>query len=270
MIRLSALLALLPLRGPEAPSATAAAPLASRALPAAVLPHCLYGLDPHDSSVQPWPKGPEPQGYEIELSSRLHLLSWLGFQRGDIVTAVNEQPLGSAEHHYAARQATREATTCRWRVTRGERTGVIEATITPDEADVLVLERDEAGMPTRLSRAALLRRISDPYAFGRYPSMLAMGADNGVYMVDKGMVALVRDLGFQPLDHHIDIAGVEQRNGLTVLAAMELLLTEPRAAWRYSRGGQVRSLDISIEGEPFALPAVPPTGAQPDLDQPEP
>jgi hypothetical protein len=236
-----------------------------------VLPHCLYGLDPHDASVEPWPSGPEPQGYRVAPSSRLHLLSWLGFQGGDIVTAVNDLPLGSAERHYAARQATREATTCFWSVHRGDQRILIEADITPGQAAELVLERDEVGNPIRLSRAALLQRLSDPYAYGRYPSMLAMGASDGVYMVDKGMVALVRELGFQPLDHHLEIAGVELRTGLSVVAGLELMLTEPRATWRYSRRGQTHSLDIQLEGEPLSLPAEPAAAAaQPQLEPTQP
>ncbi len=238
----------------EPRSGTTAPVVASTSLPSQVLPHCLYGLDPHDQAVQAWPAGPDPQGYRLEPSTPLHLLSWLGFRDEDILTGVNGLPLGSAEHHYVARLATQAATHCRWEVLRGDQAAVVEATITLSQTQALVLERDAGGMPTRLSRAALHQRLSDPYAFGRYASMLAMPADDGVYLVDKGLVALVGELGFQPLDHHIAMAGVTLGGGRAVLEGLTHLLTDPELSWTYRRGGQVQTLSIHIDGEPLVLP----------------
>jgi len=254
MMRLFALLALPPLLASEPSAPEAPTVVASTAVPAQVLPHCLFGLDPHDSAVQAWPAGPEPTGYRVEPSSRLHLLAWLGFEDGDILTAVNDLPLGSAERHYAARQATQQATTCRWSILRDDLPAVIEATITPGTTQQLVLERDAQGMPARLSRATLLQRLSDPYAYGPYASMLAMGADDGVYIVDKGLVALVTELGFQPLDHHLTLAGVSLTGGRTVLEGLAHLLTDPTVGWSYRRGGKALTLEIAIEGDPVEPP----------------
>ncbi len=253
-MRVTAMLALLPLFAARESSPSATEPSASVSLPAQVLPHCLYGLDPHAAAVQPWPTGPEPRGYRLEPSSPTHLLSWLGFRKDDVLTAVNDQPLGTAEHHYAARQATQAATTCRWSIQREGQPAVLEATIAPDPSQELVLERDPQGVATRLSRVALLQRLSDPYAYGPYPSMLAMGADPGVYMVDKGMVSLAADLGFQPLDHHIAIGEVQLSGGKSVLEGLRLLLTEPEQSWTFRRGGELRTVTLRIEGDPVVLP----------------
>ncbi len=253
MMRLPALLALLSLA--DAQEQPAGPPvLSSTALPVQVMPHCLYGLDPHAAAVEAWPNGPEPRGYRVEPGSPLHLLRWLGLLEGDVITAVNGEPLGTAERHYAARQATHAATTCRWSVLRGDQPGVVEATLSPGEPQALVLERDEAGMPSRLSRAALLQRLSDPYAFGPYASMLAMAADDGVYFVDKGLVALASELGFQPLDHHVELGGITTASGRTTMEALTHLLTDPSVTWRFRRAGELQTLELVIEGDPVPLP----------------
>jgi hypothetical protein len=249
MMRLAFLL--LPLLSPSLAQDRAAA----IRLPSTVLPHCLYGLDPHDPAVQPWPKGPAPVGYRLDPATQLHLLTWLGFQPGDLLTAVNGQPLGGAENHFSARKATDRDATCTWTVQRGDQQLQLQAEITPDRPSELVLERDADGLPKRLSRAAAWQRLSNPYAFGRYASVLAMGADDGVYAVDKGLVALLTDLGFQPLDHHISIGGVTTSGGQQVLDGLGHLLTDRKVRWEFRRGGQVRTIDVVLEGEPVALPA---------------
>ena len=119
MLRLALLL--LPLLSSvraEEPVQAGTTVLASNSVPASVLPHCLYGLDPHAQAVQPWPSGPEPVGYRLEPASRLHLLTWLGFESGDLVLAVNGHALGGAEHHFAARKATAGASHCAWTIRR--------------------------------------------------------------------------------------------------------------------------------------------------------
>jgi hypothetical protein len=276
MLRLALLLL------PLAPSVRAEDPvraeppvLASGQVPASVLPHCLYGLDPHAQAVQPWPSGPNPVGYRLEPASRLHLLTWLGFEAGDLLLAVNGHALGGAEHHFAARKATAGAASCAWTVQRDDARGEIRVDITPDPRQELVLERDADGMPKRLSRAAIWQRLSNPYAFGRYASVLAMGADDGVYAVDKGLVSLMTDLGFQPLDHHLGIGGVDTTSGQKVLEGLGHLLTDDKLRWEFRRGGQVRTLTLRIEGDPVALPAwgasaTPPRMELPSEDPPTP
>ncbi len=270
MIRLlSWLLALSSLSSAPLQAAPGDAPgpdvLASTSLPAHVLPHCLYGLDPHDKAVQAWPAGPLPRGYRVAPSTQLHLLSWLGFREGDIIASVNDLPLGTAEHHYAARLATQGATHCRWSILRDDLPGVVEATITPGSTQALVLERDDQGRPTRLSRAALHQRLSDPYAFGPYASMLAMAADQGVYVVDKGLVALMAELGFQPLDHHLSIADVGLDGGRALLEGLAHLLTDPQLDWTYQRGGQTTTLELRFDGDAVALPALETPPPQPPV-----
>jgi hypothetical protein len=242
-----------PLRAQEAEFSTATV-LASTTMPETVLPHCLFGLDPHDQAVQPWPKGPEPSGYRIDPSTPLHLLTWLGFARGDILTAVNGSTLGTAEHHYLARQSTHGADSCSWTVQRGEQRGEVRTKITPADTQDLVLERDSDGLPVRLSRAAVWRRLSNPYAFGRYPSVMAMAADDGVYAVDKGVVSLMTDLGFQPLDHHLSIGGVSLTNGQRLLEGVGHLLTDRKVRWEFRRSGELQTITIVIEGDSVALP----------------
>jgi hypothetical protein len=229
--------------------------LSATELPATVLPHCLYGFDPHDPIVEPWPQGPQPTGYRLSSPLELHLLRWLGFEAGDVVTAVNGQPLGSAERHYAARKATQGATTCSWSVLRGEQHGVVQATIRPGPGSPeLVLSRDGDGLPRELSRDAVWQRLSNPYAFGRYASVLAMRADDGVYAVDKGMVALMRDLGFQPLDHHLAIGGEPLDGGRAMLEGLGHLLTDKKVRWEYRRGGQLEHITLVIRGDAVDLP----------------
>jgi hypothetical protein len=273
MFRLAVLLmALNPITSAAQDHEPAADPpvLSSTSLPASVLPHCLYGLDPHDQAVQPWPKGPEPRGYRVTPSTHLHLLGWLGFEAGDILTSVNEQPLGSAEDHFQARRVTQDARTCRWGILRAETPAVLETTITPTTPSELVLERDGDGLPTVLSREAVWQRLSNPYAFGRYASVLAMSADDGVYAVDKGLVALMGDLGFQPLDHHLSIAGVPLTGGVSVLEGLEHLLTDKKVRWEYQRGGQKHSVTFVLRGDAVALPRAEPPSAPAMLELPAP
>lgn len=233
--------------GEEAPAAPEAAPAID--LPSAVLPHCLYGFDPHDQAVRPWPKGPVPEGYLLNPSSKLHLLALVGFEAEDVVVSVNGYPVGTAERHYEARRAVQGTFDCAWEVRRGDATHTLRATIHPGGEPPLVLDRNKDGEATKLSRIALWARLSNPYAFGRYPSMLAMAADDGVYAIDKGLVALMRDLDFEQLDHHREIAGVALRGGRDVLAALELTLTEAKVRWKYSRRGEARTRVFVLEGD---------------------
>ncbi len=217
--------------------------------PSSVLPHCLYGFDPHDPAIQPWPKGPVPDGYRLTPISKLHLLAQLGFEKDDLVITINGFALGTAERHFLARRGIQDAQTCRWEIRRGETALSVEATIQPGPEPTLVLERNKDGEAVELSREAVWGRLSNPYAFGRYPSAMAMSADDGVYAIDKGLVALMRDLDFEPLDHHHDIAGVALRGGRDVLDGLELMLTQKKVRWNYSRRGELRVRTFVLRGD---------------------
>lgn len=226
--------------------------------PAQVLPDCTHGLDPHDPAVQPWPRGPAPEGYRLSPPSQLHLLAFLGFVRDDLLLAVNDLPLGSAARLDAAWRATEGAAACRWRVRRGDAELTLAATIAPGEPEVLVRERGPDGLATRASRRALWQRLSDPYAWGRYPSTWAMSAEDGVYAVDDALQALLADLGLRPLDHLVQADGTPLRGGQDLAAALGRMLTEPAVTWSLRRGGQALTLALAIEGPPIALPVLAP------------
>lgn len=239
----------------------AVGPAAVPAFPAQVLPHRLHGLDPPDDAVLPHPGGPHPRGYRVKPPDALHLLSFLGFERGDLLTAVNGMPLGSAEQGHAARGALEGVTACRWTVERGSAVLTLEATITPGEPAQLVQARDPQGLATRLSRVALWQRLSDPYAFGRYPSMLALPTEAGLFAVDNGLQALLEDLGLRPLDHLVAADGQPLGGGLDVAAALARMLTEPSVTWDLRREGRPLTLALAIDGPPVAMPEVPPEPA---------
>ncbi|MFH1464549.1 MAG: hypothetical protein ABIO70_09185 [Pseudomonadota bacterium] len=244
------------------PAATPEPPLPP-AFPAQVLPHCLYGLDPHDEAVRPHPGGPHPRGYRVRPPGALHLLAFLGFERGDLLTAVNGLPLGTAEQGFAARRALEGVDACRWAVERDGAALTLAASIIPGAPQPLVLAQDAQGLAARLGRVALWQRLSDPYAYGRYPSLLAVQTEAGVFALDDGLQALLADLGLRPLDHLIAADGLPLTGGLDVATALGRMLTEPSVSWNLERGGRPLTLTLAIEGSPVALPPLPPDPSEP-------
>ncbi len=249
-----------PLSAPPAPPTIP--PAFTIDLPAPLLPHCLYGLDPHDEAVRPHPRGPAAQGYRISPGNRLHLLRYLGFERGDLLRSVNGAPLGTAERYYAARQAIEGHTTCSWLLLREGQQLHLQANIVQQEAPPLVLERDARGTATAVSRQTLWQRLSDPYALGRYSSVLAMRFEDGVYVVDSGLQALMAELGFDPLDHHQLIDDQPLLSSLDLLLGLESMLSRDRVRWQIQRDGEELTVELEIRGGAIPLPAVEQLGAQ--------
>lgn len=97
----------------------AAVPAQARVLSDRLLPHCLYGLDPHANGVLT--RLQDAPGYGLRVAA-FDLRAWMGFQTGDTLVEVNGHRLGGAEDWYRARQGVEGARLCDWTILRDGRT----------------------------------------------------------------------------------------------------------------------------------------------------
>jgi hypothetical protein len=106
-----------PAQQPSAPHSDAPAPTIDQEvqISAAILPHCLYGIDPHARGVHV-NNGDDPTALTVRPQG-LHALRLAGLMERDRVRTVNGFPLGTPEQWVEAWNGTRNVPTCIWEVT---------------------------------------------------------------------------------------------------------------------------------------------------------
>jgi hypothetical protein len=204
-------------------------------LPDRLLPHCLYGLDPHANGVMVRLRG-EP-GYRLRLGP-FDLRAWMGFQNGDTLLAVNGHTLGGPEDWFEARKVVEGVRECDWTVVRGG-------------AELHLYARRSGGALDTgdFDRTDVLALLIDPYLDDHW-----RGSRH------RGVEEVLRRAGAPPEARYVrgDTPADRRRSGLRRYL-MESLLSEPGAlvVVEAGEGEGHRSLQIVWTGAEPPRPVTP-------------
>ena len=225
---------------PPLPPMDPPAAYARAEVPAVILPHCLWGIDPHLQGVEV-----VDGGYLLSMSGA-HALRYAGFEDGDEVQGVLDLPLGTAADWAAARTASAGVTECWWTVQRDGSPRRIAAALV--DAPLPAATRIRADGVAEVSRGAIAVALTDPHRRGPLRGWTADGVVPAHHLRD------VADLLGLPLGCSVvDVDGASITNDAALEAAVLTLFAIDASRWSCAGGP---TLDITLRGP--VLPSPPP------------